>query len=115
MIFGALRILFSGWISWAILGTVVATGWFFVNDYQNRGERIAVLEDREKGWKKAVQAANLSVAQAKDTLAAADKARETFKVDVEQTCAVWNEVKESNTPVLDLLEKLKQAEDKKRK
>jgi len=114
MLFGAIRLLLGSWATWAILGVLIASGAYFINNYQVRGERIAVLEDREEGWKKAVQAAQLSVAQAKDTLAAADKARETFKVDVEQTCVVWNEVRESNTPVLDLLEKLKQEEEKKR-
>jgi len=110
MVLTALKMLFSGWISWAVLAGVVATGWYFVDDYQDRGNRIVVLEDREKGYRKSIAALKENADQARDELKAQADAREAFKTDVEKTCKVWNTVKDSDTPVGDLLEELKKLD-----
>lgn len=101
-------IVTGGWLKWILIGGAVAGFLWLADDYRYKTEQIAILQDREAGWKKAVKAAELNADQANDTVAALDTAKETFKVDVDRTCTIWNEVKDSADPVGGLLEKLKE-------
>ena len=104
-------LLGSSWLRMAIFGAVVGGVVWIADDYRYKTEQIAVLQDREAGWKKSVKALQGNVASCKAAHVAGKAARESFKVDVEKTCKNWNEVKGSDTPVLDLLEKLKEKSD----
>lgn len=100
--------LLGNWIRMAIMAAVVGGVVWVADDYRWKTEQVAVLQDREAGWKKSIKALQGNVASCKAAHAAGKAARESFKVDVEKTCKNWNEVKDSKTPVLDLLEKLKE-------
>ncbi len=105
-----LKLVMGGWMKWILIGAVAAGALWLADDYRYKTERIAVLEDREAGWKKSIEACRANAKQFKDAIDSQADAKESFKTDVEATCKAWDSVKESDTPIGDLLEKLKEKE-----
>jgi hypothetical protein len=110
-----ISLLMGNWLRVAIIGTLIAGGLWLADDYRYKTEQIAVLKDREAGWKKSIQACQENAKQFKQALESQADAKEAFRADVETTCKNWESVKESETPIGDLLEKLKEAEEAKEK
>ena len=102
--------LTSGWMKWIIAGVVGGVLFYYIDDYRWHVQQLAIATDRQAGYIKSIEALEQNAAQCRATIKAQEDAREDFRVDTEALCKAWSEVRESDTPVGDLLEKLKEKE-----